>query len=100
MDRVTWMRARWLALVPLVLAVRAARVLGSVSSRRRYWQQRSADGDLLLVALGDSLTQGIGSSRPATSWLGRYIDHVQRQTGRAVRVNNRAVYGARVADLL
>jgi acyl-CoA thioesterase I len=94
------MRTRWLAVVPIVLAARAVRVVSSVSPRRRYWQAQSSTGDLYLVALGDSLTQGIGSSRPATSWLGRYVANLQAETGRRVRINNRAVYGARVADVL
>jgi lysophospholipase L1-like esterase len=91
---------RWLAVVPAVIALRALRVRFSVAPRRRYWQERSTEGDLLLVALGDSLTQGIGSSSAGTSWLGRYVEHVQATTGRPVRVMNRARYGARVADLI
>jgi acyl-CoA thioesterase-1 len=94
------MKRRWLALVPALLAGRALRVRLSVGPRRRYWQRQAASGEVLLVALGDSLTQGIGSSRPARSWLGRYRAHLQAVTGRTVRVDNRAVYGARLADLL
>jgi len=93
-------KTRWLAVVPAIIAVRAGRVVFSVRARRRYWQERSRHGDLFVVALGDSLTQGIGSSRPETSWLGQYLAHLERTTGRTVRVNNRAKYGARVADLL
>jgi acyl-CoA thioesterase-1 len=91
---------RWLALVPAAIGLRAARVLLSVNRRREYWQTRSNAGDFFLVALGDSLTQGIGSSRPEMSWLGRYVRFVEGQTGRRVRLNNRAVYGAKIADLL
>jgi lysophospholipase L1-like esterase len=97
------MKRRWpvlLAALPIVVGLRAVRVLLSVNGRRRYWQTRSAQGDFFLVALGDSLTQGIGSSRPATSWLGRYVTFVEAQTGRHVRLNNRATYGAKIADLL
>jgi lysophospholipase L1-like esterase len=99
------MSKRWLLVPPAVIVARALRVRLSVSGRRRYWVARSSSasrdgGDLLLVALGDSLTQGIGSSRPARSWLGRYLEHLEGATGRVVRAENRAVYGARVADVI
>lgn len=97
------MTKRWwlpLVVVPGLVAGRALRVRLTVGPRRRYWAKRATRGDLLLVALGDSLTQGIGSSRPATSWLGKYAAHVASTTGRSVRVDNRAVYGARIADLV
>ena len=117
-------KLRWLAAVPLLVVGRALRVRLSVGGRRRYWQDRyqpdrrsppdrqrpgarSAAGpddsgctELFVLALGDSLTQGIGSSRPATSWLALFAAHLQVTTGRTVRLHNRAVYGARVAQVL
>ena len=83
-----------------LLAVRALRVRLSVSPRRRWWDDHRGDGDLVLVALGDSLTQGIGASGPASSWLGAYAAEVSRRRGLSVVVVNRAVYGAKVADVL
>jgi lysophospholipase L1-like esterase len=94
------MSKRWLILPPVLVIARALRVRLSVAPRRRYWAANATGGDVLLVALGDSLTQGIGSSRPGLSWLGRYIEHLRDSTGRAVCAENRAVYGARVADVL
>ena len=96
------MTKRWWAftLVPGLVVARALRVRLTVGPRRRYWAIRASQGDQLLVAVGDSLTQGIGSSRPATSWLARYAVHVETATGRSVRVENRAVYGAKIADLI
>lgn len=94
------MRVRWLAWLPVLVVGRAVRVRLTVGPRRRYWQRRGRRGDLRLVALGDSLTQGIGSSRPSTSWLGRFARHVESVGGRSVRIDNRAVYGARIADLI
>jgi acyl-CoA thioesterase-1 len=101
---------RWSPLVLVVLVARALRVRLSVGPRRkywasrywasRYWASRSGPGELLVVALGDSLTQGIGSSRPGTSWLGRFTAHLESSTGRTVAIDNRAVYGARIADLI
>jgi lysophospholipase L1-like esterase len=94
------MRKRRLAWLPLLVLVRALRVRISVGPRRRYWHRRAQRGELNLVALGDSLTQGIGLSRPSMSWLGRFASHVASAGGRSVRIDNRAVYGARIADLI
>jgi acyl-CoA thioesterase-1 len=93
-------KARWLAVVPLAVGVRAALVQLTVFPWRRYWQRRGTGAGLLIVALGDSLTQGIGSSRPSTSWLAVFLDRIEVGWGREVRIDNRAVYGARLADVL
>lgn len=86
--------------VPALVVARALRVRLSVGPWGRHWAERSTRGELVLVALGDSLTVGTGSSRPGRSWLGLYVAEVEGRTGRAVRVDNRAVYGARLADLV
>lgn len=96
----TAMKIRLLLMIALLAGARALRVRLSVGSRRRYWTAQATQGELLLVALGDSLTQGIGSSRPSTSWLGRYVEHLESRTGRQVRIDNRAAYGARIGDLI
>ncbi|MCW2522025.1 MAG: hydrolase family protein [Frankiales bacterium] len=94
-------RARALALGSLAaFAARALQVRLSVGPRRRHWAAQAGLGDLRLVALGDSLTQGIGASVPATSWLGVYRLALENQTGRRVRLDNRSGYGARIADVL
>lgn len=92
-----------LRLVVTVLAALAGLALRtrlSVARRRRQWDERARSGELVWVALGDSLTQGIGSSSLAASWLGRGVAAATAHTGRSVRVVNLAVYGARVADVL
>jgi acyl-CoA thioesterase-1 len=92
------------ALVVVVLAV-WARGLSAVATmeadhaaygRRR----RRSPGELLLVALGDSLAQGMGSIRPERSWAGRLAEEVEARTGRRVRVLCLGVVGAGVADVL
>ncbi len=82
------------------VVARALRVRLSVGPWGRHWTRRGQQGDTLLVALGDSLTVGTGSSHPDTSWLGRYVAHVESHTGRSLKVDNRAVYGARIGDLV
>ena len=94
------MRLAWLGVAPVAVVFEALRVRLSVQPRRRYWQTRLGHGDLLLVTLGDSLTQGIGASSPDGSWVGRFAVHLQQQSGRSIRVDNRAFYGAKVADVL
>lgn len=101
----TGVKTRWLLLLPGLVIARALRVRLSVGPRRKYWsrQYRSSSvdlTDLTVVALGDSLTQGIGSSRPSTSWLGLFARHLATSTGRSVRIDNRAVYGEKIADLI
>lgn len=82
------------------LAGLALRTRVSVGPRRRWWEQQARSGELLWVALGDSLTQGTGSSSPDTCWLGRSVGAARARTGRSVRVVNLAVYGARTDDVL
>lgn len=93
-------------MVVLGVGGRALAVQTSAPRRRRYWsgaagspQSLRADA-LYVVTLGDSLTQGTGSSTPRTSWVGRFIARLSEQSGRPVRLENRAVYGSRAADVL
>jgi acyl-CoA thioesterase-1 len=66
-----------------------------------YWRRRGrSPGDLLLVALGDSLAQGLGAIHPERSWAGRLADAMEARTGRRVRVLCLGVCGAGVADVL
>ncbi|GAA2732510.1 hypothetical protein GCM10009867_08520 [Pedococcus aerophilus] len=58
----------------------------------------AADGPLW-VALGDSMTQGIGASSFDRGWVGQLADHL-RERGRPHRVVNLAVTGARIDDAL
>ena len=83
-----------------LLAARALRVRASVTPRRRWWDAHRTPRGLHVVALGDSLTQGTGSSSPGRSYLGLLAADLAARTGRPVDVENRAVYGAKVADVL
>jgi acyl-CoA thioesterase I len=94
------MKARWLALLPVALGARAGLVQLTVFPRRTFWRSRFTGDGPLIVALGDSLTQGIGSSRPSTSWLSLFVRAAESRWGRTARVDNRSVYGAKLADLM
>lgn len=102
------MRRRLLLAAGLVLGVlvavqgrRLARAVTMESDHGAYWRRRRRSaGAVQLVALGDSLAQGIGAMRPEHSWAGRLADHVEAVTGERVQVLNLAVSGARTADVL
>lgn len=86
------------ALLPGVRTVR-----GQIDPYAQQWAQSNraalaADGPLW-VALGDSMTQGIGASSFDRGWVGQLADRLREQ-GRPHRVVNLAVTGARVDDAI
>jgi acyl-CoA thioesterase I len=89
-----------LVAVATVLGGRALLVVLSVAPRAEFWSARAEQpGDLVLVALGDSLSQGIGSSSPETSFVSVLADDLAARTGSTVRVVNLSVSGATTAEL-
>lgn len=74
---------------------------GSVSVDRQYWSQpRGQAGGLLYVALGDSVAQGIGASRPDRGYVGLVAENLRRQSGEPVQVINLSRSGATISDVL
>ncbi|PVY97726.1 SGNH/GDSL hydrolase family protein [Actinomycetospora cinnamomea] len=101
-------RARSLVLAGLVLGVAGAawqarrlwRATTMEDDHAAYWRRRRrSPGDVLLVALGDSLAQGLGALHPERSWAGRLADAVETREGVRVRVVNLGVVGATAADV-
>jgi len=87
--------------VVAVLGVRALLVVGSIQPRADYWDQRAEQpGDVAYLALGDSLSQGIGSSTPDTSFVSVLAGDLSERTGEPVRVINLSVTGATTAELI
>lgn len=80
------------------------RVLIQLPRYKRYWDKVSAestpDDAVVLVALGDSLMQGMGADRPEEGLFGRIVDHVREETGRPVAARNLSISGAKVADIV
>ena len=67
-----------------------------IGRARDYWSvPRGAPHGLVYVALGDSLAQGLGASRPDLGYVGL----LARRLGNA-RVINLSVSGARIRDVL
>ncbi len=54
----------------------------------------------LWVALGDSVTQGIGASDPANSYVHRVLSEMRSRSGQPWRVINLSMSGARFADVI
>lgn len=80
-----------------------ARVQATVPGFARDWQAANrralaADGPLW-IALGDSLTQGIGASAHDRGWVGQVAERLVA-AGRPHRIVNLSVYGARTEDVL
>lgn len=89
-----------LLVVVVVLGVRALLVLFSIGPRGEYWTERAEQpGEIAYIALGDSLTQGIGSSSPETSFVSVLADDLERRTGSSVRVVNLSVTGSTTSEL-
>lgn len=66
-----------------------------------YWRRRRrSPGSFTLVALGDSLAQGMGSTDPSSSWAGRLAAAWEERSRRRVRVVCLGVVGATAADVL
>jgi len=54
-----------LAVLVALWAVELVQVKTGVERAREYWAQpQGEEGGLLYVAMGDSVTQGVGASRP------------------------------------
>jgi acyl-CoA thioesterase-1 len=82
-------------------AAGAQRLADTQHLNARWWNdQRTHDGELLYVAVGDSAAQGVGASRPGRSYVGLIADHLRDRAGRSVRVINLSVSGARVREAL
>jgi lysophospholipase L1-like esterase len=83
-------------LLPGVSAVRAQTEPYAAAWRLANDAALGAEGPLW-VAIGDSMTQGIGASSPQRGWIGQLGDHLAA-AGRPHRVVNLSVTGARVQD--
>jgi acyl-CoA thioesterase-1 len=90
-----------LLLAGLLLGGRALLVVLSIPSRADYWDARAEQpGDTAYIALGDSLTQGVGSSSPATSFVSVLAEDLAVRSDGTVRVVNLSVTGATTAELV
>ncbi len=68
---------------------------------KNFWQKQSTgSGEIIYVAMGDSTAQGIGASRPQTSYVWRYAKNLEAQTGKKVKIVNISRSGAKTKEVL
>ncbi len=88
----------------LLLIVRAGHTLYSVGSFTNAWQKESVlsldDQALVIVAMGDSTVQGVGSLKRSDSFISQVAKRVSAQTGKTVQIVNLSVSGADSGQLL
>ena len=80
----------------------AARALNeTLPVNSAWWRARAkAEGELLLVTLGDSAAQGIGASEPGLGYVGILADRIAHRSGLSVRTVNLSVSGATVEQTI
>ncbi|WP_460864988.1 SGNH/GDSL hydrolase family protein [Rhodococcus aerolatus] len=84
-----------------LLAARAQRVVGQADAHAAHWRARATrPGELTYLALGDSLTAGIGARDPEQGLVGLVAARLAAARATTVRVVNLGVSGATLADLL
>jgi lysophospholipase L1-like esterase len=102
-DNESHRRAGWFVRLSSRLSPGVRKVQAQVGPYALAWERANAaalgsDGPMW-VALGDSMTQGIGASRYDCGWVSQ-LQVLLDQAGRPYRVLNLSVYGARVDDVL
>ena len=102
-DRVGRRRAGWFVRLSARLSPGVRKVQAEIGPYARAWEEVNAatlsTTGPLWVALGDSMSQGIGGSRYDCGWVSQ-LQVLLDQAGSAYRVLNLSVYGARVDDVL
>ena len=93
-----------LSILLLIEAIRLIVLRRSVTGNKTYWAQRASQqpkpGAIIYLALGDSVANGIGASRPQNGYVGLIVHHIEEAARRPVHVINLSVTGATTADVL
>ncbi len=81
-----------------------AKIEATIEPFARHWDERNATAlrseGPLWVALGDSVTQGIGASSPGRSYASLALEHLRDDTGEPWRLINLSMSGARFRDVV
>lgn len=89
--------------VVIFLGIRAGLVFIRKNNYADYWHRSlstTSPGDVLrLVALGDSISQGVGASKVDRGLIGHVARYIHEQTGREVAVKNYSRSGATAEDV-
>jgi lysophospholipase L1-like esterase len=93
----------WFVRLSARLSPGVRKVQAQIGPYARAWEEANAAtlaaAGPLWVALGDSMSQGIGASRYDCGWVSQ-LQVLLEQAGSPYRVLNLSVYGARVDDVL
>jgi lysophospholipase L1-like esterase len=96
-------RPGWFVRLSARLSPGVRKIQAQIGPYARAWEEVNAatlsTTGPLWVALGDSMSQGIGASRYDCGWVSQ-LQVLLDQAGTAYRVLNLSVYGARVDDVL
>ncbi len=80
-----------------------ATINSTVEPRAKFWDKHNNETldkeGPLWVALGDSVTQGIGSSTPGTSYVSIILQRLNQRSGKKWRVVNLSMSGGRFTDI-
>jgi lysophospholipase L1-like esterase len=102
MPRILTLVAGFVLLVAiLTIGVGLALLQYNKISFAQYWRGRSnIPGNFTLVIIGDSVSQGVGASKPEYSFVGLLTTQLEKATGSTVRVINLSRSGATTRDAL
>jgi acyl-CoA thioesterase-1 len=82
----------------VIIAFRLILLLQRKSQFESFWrdqlQATSVDNEIKVIMFGDSISQGVGATKPQYTLAGRVATYVQTQTGRPVRMENYSRSGA------
>lgn len=93
-----------IGIIVISLAVRAGLVWYSVDRYQNYWnnlaQAEKKPNSITLIALGDSLAQGVGATSTKYSYVGRLETAIAEKTSQPVYVINLSKSGAKIRDVI
>lgn len=89
-------------MILLVVLLRAGEIYTQLARYQRYWdmvnQKPMNKADLVYIAFGDSVAQGVGASRPDKGYVGLIAEELAKDG--PVRVINLSKSGARINDVI
>lgn len=90
------------AVIAILLLLSLAELWTQIFRYQNYWsrQNKTSEGAILYVALGDSTAQGIGAARADKGYVGIVAKGISEKRDQSVRTVNLSKSGAKVKDVL
>ncbi len=91
-----------LAIIIVLFVLSLFELWTQLARYQSYWtrQNKSAEGDITYVALGDSTAQAIGASHPSKGYVGIISKQLAEERGTTVKTINLSKSGAKIKDAL